>query len=314
MTAPLLITGATGFIGQHLYRIMSEDGQPLRCALRRPVSNFSDTVQVGDIDGTTDWQEALHNVELVIHLAGRAHILKENSGDPLSEFRRVNVQGALRLAQQMIDQGCRRLVYVSSIGVNGDLTPINQPFTEMSPPAPQMPYALAKWEAEQQLELLKSQLEIVIVRPPLVYGPGAPGNFGRLLRLVRRGLPLPLGAAHNRRSLVAVQNLCDFLRHCAQHPAAAGELFLISDGEDLSTPDLLRRMATALDCPLRLLPVPESLLRLPLRAAGRERMLNQLFGSLLVDSSKARQQLEWQPLLTMDQALSALNETPDKPA
>ena len=308
MISSCLITGATGFIGHHLYRWMSKQGETVRCAVRRPSQAFADAVEVGEIHGETDWRQALVGVDTVIHLAARAHVLKETSRDPLVEFRRVNVEGTLRLAEQMIEQGCRRLIFVSTIGVNGDSTSVDRPFTELSPPAPHMPYAVAKWEAEKQLQQLKDQLEIVIVRPPLVYGANAPGNFGRLVRYVKRGIPLPLGSACNRRSFVAVQNLCDFLSCCVYHPAAVGETFLISDGEDLSTPELLRCLGTTFNRPVRLLPVPEILLRLPLRAAGRERLVNQLFGSLVVDSSKARTTLDWTPPLSVNQALAKLRD------
>lgn len=289
--------------------MLNDRGQPVRRALRQNASQFDNAVDVGEIDGTTDWHEALKGIDTVIHLAGRAHILKETSANPLSEFRRINVQGTLRLAKQMIECGCRRLVFVSTVGVNGNATPIDRPFTESSLPTPQMPYAIAKWEAEQELKKLKAQLEIVIVRPPLVYGSGAPGNFGRLLKLVQQGIPLPFAAVKNRRSLVAVQNLCDFLICCAESPAAAGETFLISDGEDLSISELMRRIGRALDKPVRLFPFPEALLRIPLRIAGREHMFNQLFGSLVVDSSKARQHLAWHPPLSVDQALASIRES-----
>ena len=313
MKAPVLVTGSNGFIGTHLRRMMASHNIAGRYAVRASaeatvIGSDPEQVLIGDIDEQTDWREALAGVEVVIHLAGRAHILRETHADPLKAFRQVNTAGTLRLAEQMREMGCRRLVFVSTIGVNGDSTPIDQPFTEMSTPAPAMPYALAKWEAERGLDRFRDELEIVILRPPLVYGAGAAGNFGRLLRLVQSGIPLPLGAARNLRSLVAVQNLCDFVLLCAQHPLAAGESYLISDGEDLSTPQLLRAMAAASGRSIRLLPIPEALMRLPLRAVGRERIVNQLFGSLVVDSSKARESLGWRPIVTVQEALAALQE------
>jgi len=306
VNAPILVTGATGFIGQNLCPIISQQGLPFRAAVRRAVPNMPSSIQVGEIDGATDWSEALDGIDSVIHLAGRAHVLKDVSTDPLAEFRRVNTDGTLNLAKQMVENGCKRLVFVSTIGVNGDATPIDQPFTEDSTPNPQLPYALAKWEAEQGLEGFKDRLEIVVVRPPLVYGPNAPGNFGQLVRWIERGVPLPLGSARNQRSLIAVQNLCDFLIQCAQHPNVAGETFLVSDGEDLSTPELLESVARALGRRVTLFPVPEIILRLPLRLLGRERIVDQLFGSLVVDSSKARGLLNWSPPLSVYEAIRTL--------
>lgn len=308
MTDLILLTGSTGFVGRSLHHLLLAGGKSVRCAVRRSSAVAEHSVLIGEVDGETDWQEALQGVDTVIHLAGRAHILKETSSDPLNEFRRVNTQGTLRLAEQMIRFGSRRLVFVSTIGVNGNKTPIGRPFTEIDLPQPSGAYALSKWEAEQGLQALTTQLEIVTIRPPLVYGSGAPGNFARLVHWIRRGIPLPLGAVSNRRSLIAVQNLCDFLMHCAHQPAAAGETFLVSDGEDLSTSDLLRRVAAVLDCPARLLPVPEDLLRISLRAIGRERILDQLLSSLVIDNSWACRKLVWQPPLSVNQALTALRE------
>jgi nucleoside-diphosphate-sugar epimerase len=306
MTPSLLVTGATGFIGSHLRAMLAQRDISATYAVRRPTEAIPRTITVGEVDGKTNWSLALQGVETVIHLAARAHVLNEDHPQPIEEYRRVNTRGTARLAEAMITHGCRRLVFVSSIGVNGDSTPIDEPFTEQSPPAPQQPYARAKWEAEQHLHTLHDQLEVVTVRPPLVYGPNAPGNFARLIRWVQKGLPLPLGAVHNRRSFIAVQNLCDFLIHCAQQPAAARETFLISDDETVSTTELLRRVGRSLGQPVRLLPVPPSLLRLGLSAVGRGEMARKLLGSLVVDSSKARSTLGWQPPLTLDEALATL--------
>ncbi|NDJ61560.1 MAG: NAD-dependent epimerase/dehydratase family protein [Chloroflexi bacterium] len=300
--APILITGANGFIGQHVCRYFAAQGHTVRAAVRtadRAVA-ATESVMVGDIGPQTQWEPALAGTRAVVHLAGRAHVINETTDDdPLSLFREVNVEGTRTLAQAAAAVGVERFVFVSSIGVNGD----SGTFTEASPPAPHADYAVSKWEAEQALTEIADAtgLAVTVVRPPLVYGPGAPGNFARLLRWVARGVPLPLANTNNRRSFVGVVNLADFLLRCVDHPAAMGELFLISDAEAISTTDLIRQMAAALDRSARLFPFPEPLLRAAGRIANRERLIDQLFGTLVVDAQKARDQLGWSP----PQSLSA---------
>lgn len=303
----LLLTGGSGFVGQALIKRVLDDGcySPV-AALRRQSVDFPATVscvQVGDLSASTDWASALTDVEVVIHAAARAHVLSEVASDPLAEFRYVNVGGTLALARQAAQAGVRRFVFISSIGVNGNQSV--RPFTTDDLPNPTEPYAVSKYEAELELRNLAEQtgMELVIIRPPLVYGPNAPGNFGRLIRVVSKGLPLPFGAIHNRRSLVALDNLVDLIVTCIDHPAAANQTFLVSDGEDLSTTELLRRMATALGKPARLLPVPSWLLEAGAAMLGKKALSQRLCGSLQVDISKTRELLGWTPPLSVDAAL-----------
>ncbi|WP_019592794.1 MULTISPECIES: SDR family oxidoreductase [unclassified Thioalkalivibrio] len=302
----VLITGATGFVGGALAARLHSDGAVVRGAVRRKVPDprAFDPVVVSAIDGATEWGSALVGVDTVVHLAARAHVLKDEDVDPLEAFRRVNVKGTCRLARQAAEAGVRRFVFVSSIGVNGNETA--RPFTESDAPSPQGPYAVSKREAEDGLRVLASEtgMEVVVVRPPLVYGPGAPGNFGKLMEWVARGVPLPLGAVtRNRRSLVGLDNLVDLLVTCLEHPAAANRVFLAGDGEDLSTTDLLRRVAVAMGRRARLVPVPPVVLRAGARAVGRGEMARRLLDSLQVDISHTRDTLGWEPPVSVDEGL-----------
>lgn len=306
-TPQVLVTGANGFIGSVLCATLEDAGYSVRRCVRTLTAPDVgvNVVTVGDIGGETDWSAALAGIDTVVHLAARAHILRDDIGDPLREFRRVNTVGTERLARQAAAAGVKRFVYVSSIGVLGENTPPGQPFTEASKPSPTRDYAVSKWEGEQHLQQIQSEtgLEVVIVRPPLVYGPHAPGNFARLVKLVKMGIPLPFGSTNNVRSLVGLDNLVSFLSLCIQHPKAAGECFLITDGEDLSTRQLVEQIARHLGRSVLLLPVPESVVRSAARLVRREPMINQLWGSLAVDSSKARTLLAWSPPLTVDEGL-----------
>jgi nucleoside-diphosphate-sugar epimerase len=307
----VLVTGANGFVGRAACRRLRADGLAVVAAMRQP-DGGAGAVPVGDIDGDTDWTSALAGVDAVLHLAARVHVMNERSADPLAEFRRVNVQGTLRLAQQAVQAGVKRLVYVSSVKVNGEQTEPGRPFAATDAPAPVDPYGVSKFEAEQGLRALSQAtgLELVIVRPPLVYGPGVGGNFARMVRWLRRGVPLPLGqATANRRSLVALDNLVDLLATCLAHPAAAGETFLVSDGEDLSTTELLRRLAKALDLKARLLPVPPVMLQVAASALRRGELAQRLLGSLQVDTAATQRVLQWQPVVTVDEALRQLSRT-----
>jgi nucleoside-diphosphate-sugar epimerase len=241
-----------------------------------------------------------------MHIAARVHVMNERAGDPLAEFRRVNVDGTLNLARQAASAGANRFVFVSSIKVNGESTTETQPFTAADTPAPQDPYGISKMEAEQGLRQIAAEtgMEVVIVRPPLVYGPGVKANFASMMRAVQRGLPLPLGSVtHNRRSFVALDNLVDLLITCIDHPAAANQTFLVSDGEDLSTTDLLRRLGQALNKPARLFPVPPSLLQLGANLLGKGDMAQRLLGNLQVDISHTRNTLNWTPPISVDEGL-----------
>ena len=310
----VLVTGAGGFVGKVLCRRLRDAQHSVRAALwsaedysraRGDLPDGIDAVLVGDIGTDVDWEGPLRGIEVVIHLAARVHVMHEHSADSLGEFRRVNTRGTERLAWIAAEHGVQRLVYVSTIKVNGERTS-DKPFTENDAPCPEDAYAVSKWEAEQALLAVsaKTRLERVIVRPPLVYGPAVRGNFLRLLALIYSGLPLPLKSANNRRSLIGVENLADFLIHCAQHPSAANDTFLVSDGEDISTAELARRLARHLGCRNRLFPCPEVLLRNLSRCFRREPLVDRLFGSLVVSCNKAAGVLGWRAPLTLDEGLA----------
>ncbi len=303
----VLVTGANGFVGKLLCAELLHRGQSVRAALRetRAVEDNVEIAVVGDIDSETNWERALAGVDVVIHLAARVHVMNDTARDPLAEFRKANLLGTMRLAQQAVQAGVKRLVYVSSIKVNGEETSGLRVYTELDRPDPKDPYGISKWEAEQALQRISKEtgLEVVVVRPPLVYGPGVKGNFVSLLTAVRKGIPLPFAGARNARSLVYVGNLASALIACANHPAAAGRTYLVSDGEDVSTAELVRKIAVALGCHSRLIYIPPSLLRGAAALLGRTAQLNRLFGSLRVDSGKLRTELDWIPPYTMEQGL-----------
>jgi nucleoside-diphosphate-sugar epimerase len=270
-------------------------------------------VLVGPIDGQTTWANALAGVDVVFHAAARVHVMADSSADHLAEFRLVNVAGTLNLARQALASGVRRFVFVSSVKVNGEETLPGQAFTESDVPAPLDPYGQSKHEAELGLRQLAADtgMEVVIVRPPLVYGPGVKANFASLMRAVQRGWPLPLGAVHNQRSLVALDNLVDLIVTCLHHPAAANQTFLASDGQDLSTAELVRGMARAAGVPARLWPVPVWALRGAASALGKGAAVQRLCGNLQVDISKARNLLGWVPPLGVDEGLRRAMRTGD---
>lgn len=303
----VLVTGANGFVGGALHRTLEDRGHWARGAVRSKEAEASagrELCVVGDIGPNTQWAAALENIDSVVHLAARVHVMNEEAEDPLAEFRRVNVAGTERLAREAAANGVRRMVYVSSVKVNGERTS-GVPFTEEDPPRPGDSYAISKWEAEQSLRCVASEtgLEAVILRPPLVYGPGVKANFLELLKLVNSGLPLPLRSADNRRSLIYVSNLAGAIVECLERTEAAGETFLVSDGEDLSIPELVRLVAHALGKPPRLLPCPPAVLRAAGRASGRPETVDRLLESLEVDSGRVRSSLEWSPPYTTEEGL-----------
>lgn len=313
----ILVTGANGFVGSELHCELVRRGYSVRGAARtahpgrNPGSCMNEDGEdsrefavINDIGPETDWTECLQDVDAVVHLAARVHLMNDKANDPLAEFRRVNTAGTERLAHMAAIMGVRRFVYVSSIKVNGEKTG-EAPFTEADEPAPEDPYALSKWEAEQALWRISREagMEVVIVRPPLVYGPGVKANFLRLMDWVNKGIPLPLAGVKNKRSLVARDNLVHFLVRCLEHPAAAGETFLISDGEDLSTPELIRAIADQMGRPAWLVRIPPRLLCAGAAAFGKQGMVDRLCGSLQVDIGKARQMLEWSPPVSVCSAL-----------
>lgn len=307
----VLVTGANGFVGRALVGALVRNNIDVSAVVRQDNSAITRNLTadlpvyaIGNIGPETNWAEALRGVQTVIHLAARVHVMHETTSNPLAEFRRINTFGTERLAVSAIRAGVRRLVYVSSIKVNGEAT-ITEPFCASDAPNPNDPYAISKWEAEQVLGRIAAEtgLEIVIVRPPLVYGPGVSGNFRALLKWVNRGIPLPLASIENRRSLVGIENFVDLLITCATHPSAAGEVFLVSDGEDLSTPELLRRVARALAKPTRLFSFPVPLLRAVTAFLGRGAQCERLCGSLVVDSRKSQEVLGWTPPLSVNDGL-----------
>ena len=273
----------------------------LPCDLPTGVGN----VVVDGVDDKTDWRDELVDCDVVVHLAARVHVMYDASIDPLAEFRRVNVQGTLNLARQAAASGVRRFVFISSIKVNGEATQPGQPFTADDAPAPLDAYGISKMEAEQGLRELAAQtgMEVVIIRPPLVYGPGVKANFAAMMRWLQRGVPLPLGAIHNQRSLVALDNLVDLIVTCLTHPAAANQTFLVSDDEDVSTTELLRRMGQAMGKPARLLPVPVSWLKVGAAMVGKRDAAQRLSGSLQVDIEKTCRLLGWVPPISLDEGL-----------
>ncbi|ALP53219.1 hypothetical protein Tel_08650 [Candidatus Tenderia electrophaga] len=299
----IAITGASGFVGERLCQRTQHEGWQVRRIVRR--AEHAGGVVVGNICSDTDFASALAEVACVVHLAARVHVMQDVSADPLAEFRRVNVEGTLNLARQAAAAGVRRFVYVSSVKVNGEATRPGHPFTACDGPSPTDPYGVSKFEAEQGLLSLAREIgmEVVIVRPPLVYGPGVKANFLEMMRWLDRGIPLPLGAIRNKRSLVALDNLVDLIITCIDHPAAANEVFLVSDGEDLSTTDLLRRTAMALGRPSRLIPLPTVMLSAGLSAIGKGDLARRLCDSLQVDISKTRERLGWEPPVKIDVAL-----------
>ena len=305
----VLLTGATGFVGRAIAANLSAGERFRICAaVRQDSVKFPQAlrlVRVGEIDDSTQWDAALAGNDVVIHSAARAHIMKDSVADPLAEYRRVNVSGSLNLARQAIDAGVKRFIFISSIKVNGEGTLPGNPYTADDSPQPQDPYGVSKSEAEQELRNLtrNSGMELVIIRPTLVYGPGVKANFFSMMSWLRRGIPLPFSLTRNKRSFVAVDNLVDLIVTCIEAPAAANQTFLVSDGHDLSTNELLKAMGTALGRPVRLFPFPVWLLSLCARMIGKPGIAHRLFGSLQVDISKTRAVLGWSPPVSVDAAL-----------
>lgn len=304
----VLVTGAYGFVGSALFARLCRDGVSVRGAVRSLSSQPDDaeTIAIGSLSSETDWTVVLKNVEQVVHLAARVHVMTDKSSDPLAEFRRVNVEGTVALAHQAAAAGVKRFVFLSSIKVNGEFTEQGQSFTADDAPAPEDPYGVSKYEAENLLRQIASEtgMEVVIIRPPLVYGPGVKANFESMMRWLARGLPLPLAAVtKNRRSLVALDNLVDLIVTCLNHPAAANQTFLVSDGEDLSTAELLRRMGAAMTHPARLFYLPPAVLKLGATILNKPGIYQRLCGSLQVDITKTRQLLAWTSPMSVDEGL-----------
>ena len=297
------MTGADGFVGRALCSYLEAHGMSVR-RLQRLSRGENPALAVGDIGPDTDWSAALHGIRSVVHLAARVHIMRDTTGDPLAEYRRVNVEGTRSLARAAVTAGVTRLVFLSSIKVNGEST--WRPFTEDDTPAPRDPYGASKWEAEQALTQVArgSAMQCVVLRPPLIYGPGVGANFRRLMRALAQGLPLPLAAIDNRRSLLYLGNLVDAIRVCLWEPGAGDQLFLLSDGQDVSSAQLARHLAAALQVHARLLPLPAGLLNFIGRLTGRHAAVERLVGSLQIDSSRIRAALGWTPPFSLEQGLA----------
>lgn len=305
-----VITGASGFIGRAVVqRLRTEEGISVQALVRQGGQEFPNDVTVHsgfDLSTTTDWNPILFGADCVIHAAAHVHVMQVDSVEAPRAFHSVNVEGTLNLGRQAAQAGVRRFIFVSSIKVNGEYTDSGHPFTPADVPSPSDDYGLSKYKAEEGLRLVASrtEMEIVVIRPPLVYGPGVKANFLSLVHWLINGVPLPLGAVNNRRSLVALDNLVDLIAICIDHPAAANEIFLVSDDEDVSTSDLLRRMGRALGKPARLFPVPAGLLSTGALLLGRREWLRRLCGNLQVDISKTKRILGWRPPISVDEALS----------
>lgn len=298
----ILITGSDGFVGSTLCDALQQRGIENVQTVRKNASGAK--ISVGNLSAETNWQHVLPGCTCVIHLAARVHVMDEQAGDPLAAFRAINVDATLNLAKQAVAAGVRRFVFVSSVKVNGEET-FEQPFTAFDTPAPLDPYGQSKLEAEVALQELAREtgLEVVIVRPPLVYGPGVRANFLNLMKLVRKGLPLPLGAIHNRRSMVAVGNLVDLLILCSWHQQAVGQVFMVSDECDMSITQLLRQLSHGMQRRNLLLPIPAGLIAGTARLMGKSAIASRLLGSLQVDIQHTKDRLQWQPPLSMPDAL-----------
>lgn len=314
----ILLSGASGFVGKEALRGFAGKGHELR-ALTRDIAKIErefandasiDWRKTPTMDDEVAWGRVLQNVDIVVHLAARVHVMRDHAADPLQEFRKANVAATEHLARLAAKHGAKRLVYVSTVKVNGEATFGGGRFSEMDLHSLQDPYSISKREAEQALLRVASEtgLEVVIVRPPLVYGAEVKGHFIQMLRVLSRGIPLPLASAQNSRSLIYVKNLVDALVVCATHPAAAGKTYLVSDGEDISTPDLLRRLGAGMGHPARLFPFPSSMLKLLARLIGKSGQVERLLGSLQVDSGKIRSELNWTPPYSLQQGLKATAE------
>jgi len=307
----VLLTGATGFVGEAVAKqLLKGCDFDVVALVRTLVNQLPLTVKqvVADLQADNDLLDSLDGIDVIVHAAARAHVMNDTAVDPLAEFRKVNTAGTLNLARQAADAGVKRFVFISSIKVNGEATTLEYPFTPDDDYIPIDPYGVSKYEAEQGLLAIAKEtgMEVVIIRPPLVYGSGVKANFASMMKWMNKSIPLPFGAIHNKRSLVALGNLVSFIIHCADYkktPQAANQVFLISDGEDVSTTELLQKVAKAFGKKALLLPVPVSLMTFVARLLGKGDVANRLFGSLQVDSSKARELLGWKPIITMDEQL-----------
>jgi nucleoside-diphosphate-sugar epimerase len=307
----ILVTGSSGFVGQSLIKRLATEFEPssIIAVVRNQSLDLNVRVrciEIGDVSNEINLGQMLQEVDVVVHCAGRAHVMNDQSPDALAEFRRVNVQGTVNLARQAAAAGVKRFIFLSSIKVNGELTEMGKPFTADDEPAPEDPYGISKYEAEQALRQIASDsgMELVVIRPPLVYGPGVKANFESMMKWLAKGIPLPLRAiTGNCRSLVALDNLIDLILTCLNHPNAANQIFLVSDGEDISTTDLLIHMGKALGSPARLFYMPLVLLKVGALLMRKKSVYQRLTGSLQLDITKTQKLLDWTPPVTLDEGL-----------
>lgn len=306
----ILVTGSTGFVGSTLIKRLVKDEFLVSATIRNSSVNQFDLgvtlIETGDLTPSFDWSCAIRGVSTIVHLAARTHVLNDKSRDPLNDFRYINVDCSLNLANQAAIAGVKRFIYVSSIKVNGESTILGKPFTAQDTPMPHDFYGISKYEAELGLRAIaeESGMQLVIIRPPLVYGPGVRANFLSMLKWLQRGYPLPLGGVtKNLRSFIFLDNLIDLIVTCINHPSAANRTFLVSDDEDLSTAELLQHMALALGLPSRLIALPANLITLGARLIGRSDISQRLCGSLQVDIKKTRELLDWSPPVSLDEGM-----------
>lgn len=305
----VMVTGANGFVGEALVTSLMQKDFAVRRAVRHMSCEIFDDESVfisGDINGSTNWMDGLEGVEVVVHTAARVHVMDERSLDPIAEFRRVNVLGSVNLARQAARSGVKRFIYLSSVKVNGELSSVGCSLKASDTPRPLGAYAISKSEAEIELLEVASEtgLEVVIIRPPLIYGPGVKANFALLIRAIRMGIPLPFGMiTTNRRSMVSIYNLIDFVTVCLEHPAARNEIFMISDGHDVSTADLVARISNVLGKNIILIPVPVFLLAKIALIFGKQGFMERLTGNLQVDINKNVSLLNWRPKSCLDESL-----------
>jgi nucleoside-diphosphate-sugar epimerase len=304
----IAVTGANGFVGRAVCQAFAAAQHTVRPLVRGTEASWPQAIAIGPIGANTEWNEALRDIDCVVHCAARVHVMSETEADPLTAFRAVNVLGTRQLAQQAAKIGVKRFILLSTLKVHGERTEPNHPFQASDPPSPSDPYSVSKWEGEQAVMDVarESGMEYVVIRPPLVYGPGVKANFAKLLKAVARGLPLPLGGIENQRSMVNLNNLTDLIEVCARHPRAHGQAFLISDGQDVSTPELLNCMGRALGKPTRLVAIPPICLQLIGRLSGRQAQIDRLTSSLQVDIGHTTEVLGWTPRTNLNQALQEL--------
>lgn len=305
----VLVTGANGFLGKALVNQLEKlQKYQIRCVIRSRINakNSEKYALIKNIDGNTDWSEVLEAQTTVIHTAARAHVMKENTNDQIDLYRSTNVEGTLKLAQQAAAMGVKRFIFISSIKVSGEHTKEGMAFSHNDTPNPQDAYGYSKLDAELGLMEInkKTKMEVVIIRPPLIYGSGVKGNFSQLMKIIQKGIPLPFGSINNKRSLIGLDNLIDLIITCMGHPNAAGQILLASDGQDLSTTELLNCLAQALNMRPRLIKIPQKLLINVLKLFGKQDVSQRLFGSLQVDITRTRELLDWSPPYSVEEGMN----------